>query len=518
MRRRKNQEEFEARWQDAAPVLQGEEIVEARYCTDGLLPEHLANPLVSALGPYWKDADIARELHVPVGYSDEELNRSKEYRMHAIGRLENLVISLPAHLEVVHTTHRIIRDGYSEHSGNRLKVNTDELQGRYELSSAGELRAVFPHVKSHAACAALFGYSGVGKSTGLESALRTLPKAIRHPEHGIVQVVRIKIECPTSASLKDTLKEILLSYDQLLETTYIDELSQKATIADYANKVRRVARRHFTGVIVLDEIQNAITAAANNDPLFDFFVNFTNISRVPMIVSGTLRAERLFRKTLRLARRISSQGVIVWRGIRNADDWNRFCGNLSKYQWLANGHPLSAAERACLWSLSQGFPGIAVPLYQLAQYSAIATKREALSCQLLKAVFNEKMHALKPILRAIRSGSKAAMMKYDDILGDTLKEIVADMKAESMHNLFYDSAIRHDRMEVASDAVSSLIVSGIPQEVAQSMVALVQKQYPDVTREQVCQEVCIRYYSTRESTLASTGSRRNAAAAVETVD
>jgi hypothetical protein len=246
MRKRMNQE--------VEPVLQSEEIVEARYCTEGLLPEHLSNPLVSALGPYWTDADIARELHVPVGFNSDEINRSKEYRMHAIGRLENLVVSLPAHLEVVHTSHRIIRDGYSIHSGNRLKMNREELQGRYELSNEGELRAVFPHVKSHASCGGLFGYSGVGKSTALESALRVLPKAIHHPEHGIVQVVSIKIECPTSASLKDTLKAILEAYDILLNTKYSGELNQKATIADYANKVRRVARRHFTGLIVLDEI------------------------------------------------------------------------------------------------------------------------------------------------------------------------------------------------------------------------------------------------------------------------
>ncbi|MDI7047894.1 hypothetical protein QMN58_30815, partial [Escherichia coli] len=63
--------------QEVEPVLQSEEIVEARYCTEGLLPEHLSNPLVSALGPYWTDADIARELHVPVGFNSDEINRSK---------------------------------------------------------------------------------------------------------------------------------------------------------------------------------------------------------------------------------------------------------------------------------------------------------------------------------------------------------------------------------------------------------------------------------------------------------
>ncbi len=483
-----------------AAIRQSAHALDAVYVKEGLLPEHAENPLISCLGQYWTMDDIAREVSVPVGFEESERSRSREYRMHAISRLDHLVVSLPAHLSVVDSVHRIIRQHYSHQSiaDNGL----ESMRDRYTMSNEGQLRAVYQHEKSHASCCAFFGLSGSGKSTAVESALRLLPKVIRHKETGVMQVVRIKIDCPRNAGLKDTLKLIILTFDELLGTNYTGELSARATVADYANKVHRISKRHFVGVIVLDEIQNALHAAAKSqDPLFDFFVNFTNIVRTPVIVCGTPRAERLFRKTLRLARRVSSQGVTVWRGIQNPSDWDRFCNKLSMYQWLQKAQPLTESERKCLWELTQGLPGVAVPLFQLAQYAAIETGKEQLSNEVFKMVFKEKMSALQPILAAIRSGKKAAMMKFDDVLGDTMKDVVDDMRITAQHNLFYNAAINHDRIETNLDAVSCLIASGIPGEIASSMVGLLQKQHPNATREQLCYEVNVMYYKTKDSRL-----------------
>lgn len=145
---------------------------------------------------------------------------------------------------------------------------------------------------------------------------------------------------------------------------------------------------------------------------------------------------------------------------------------------------------------------MAVPLFQLAQYAAIASGEERLSARMFVRVFDEKMSSLKPIIRAIRSGKKVAMMKYDDVLGDTLKDVVAEMKTEMQHNLFYDESIRHDRLETSLDAVSSLMLIGIPRETASSMTALVQKHHPNASREQLIHEVCVKYYGTKSSALS----------------
>jgi ABC-type dipeptide/oligopeptide/nickel transport system ATPase component len=469
------------------------EAVEARYYSgDDLLPEYRSNPLISALGPVWDQKSILKALDVPVAFSESERTKSEEYRMHAVARLSRLVVALPAHLDVVSTIQIIVRQHYIGQD-----IRNDYAQGikdRYRLSQDGKLLPIYPHRRSHGNCAGVFGLSGGGKTTALEAALRLLPKVIRHKEYALIQVVWIKVDCPKGASLKDTLKVLILGFDDLLGTDYTGEVGLRATLADYANKLHRICHRHRTGLIVIDEMQNALQAVARNDPLFDFFVNLTNVVGVPVIVSGTPKAAQLFRKTLRSARRISSQGVTIWNGMRNEDDWKRFCNQLQKYQWLADPAPLSERLRKYLFFLTQGLPGIAIPLFQLAQYAAIASGAERLSQQIIRDVFDEKMASLRPMMNAVRSGNKARMVAYDDLLGDTLDDVVESMEAEAKRHGYYEVAMEHDRNESAISAVSRLMLLGVPQELASSLVCTVQKEFPAASSQDLSNEAARRYY------------------------
>ncbi|MHB9833324.1 ATP-binding protein [Paraburkholderia terrae] len=475
------------------PVRQCIEAVEARYYSgDDLLPEYRSNPLISALGPVWDQKSILTALDVPVAFSESERKKSEEYRMHAIGRLSRLVVALPAHLDVVSTLQIIVRQHYI---GQELRDDYAQgIKDRYRSSQDGKLLPVYPHQRSHAYCAGYFGRSGGGKSTALESGLRLLPKVILHKEYGLSQVVWIKVDCPKSASLKDTLKLLLLKFDELLGTDYTGEIGLRATLADYANKLHRISQRHRTGLIVIDEMQNALQAVAKNDPLFDFFVNLTNVVGIPVIVCGTPKASQLFRKTLRSARRVSSQGVTVWNGVGNEEDWKRFCNQLQKYQWLADPVPLSESVRKYLYFLTQGLPGIAIPLFQLAQYAAISSGAERLSRKIFRDVFDEKMASLRPMMNAVRSGNKARMVEYDDLLGDTLDDIVESMEEEAKRHRYYEAAMEHDRNESAISAVSRLMLLGVPQEVASSLVCTVQKEYPAASSQELSNEAARRFY------------------------
>ncbi|WP_232513629.1 ATP-binding protein [Burkholderia humptydooensis] len=254
-------------WQ--TPVRQCERAVEAQYYQGDLPQEYKDHPLITVLGPLWDSKSIMRALGVPVAYSAAERSRSEEYRLNIIGRLSRLVVPLPAHLEITSIVQLIIRQHYVN---ERVSDGSDlEFFERYKCAQNGTLVAMYPHKQSHAYCAGIFGLSGSGKTTALEAALRLLPQVVHHSRYGINQVVWIKIDCPPSASLKDTIKLLLLKYDDLLGTDYLSELRTGATVADYANKLHRVSRRHYTGLIVLDEIQNALHAVVRNDPLFEFF-------------------------------------------------------------------------------------------------------------------------------------------------------------------------------------------------------------------------------------------------------
>ncbi|MFM0615019.1 ATP-binding protein [Paraburkholderia nemoris] len=475
------------------PVRQCVGAVEARYYSgDDLLPEYQSNPLISALGPVWDKRSILKAIDVPVAFAESERKKSEEYRLHAIGRLARLVVAFPAHLDVVSTIQTIVRQHYVEDD-----IKDDGAQGiqdRYMESQDGLLTPIYPHQRSHAYCAGIFGLSGGGKTTTLDSALRLFPKVIHHKDYGVNQVVWIKVDCPKSASLKDTLKLLILTFDDLLGTDYTKEVGRTATWADYANKLHRITQRHHTGLIVLDEMQNALHAVEKNDPLFDFFVNLTNVVGIPVIVSGTPKAAQLFRKTLRSSRRICSGGVTTWYGMRNEDDWKRFCNQLEKYQWLADPVPLSESLRKYLFLLTQGLPGIAIPLFQLAQYAAIYSGTERLSRKMIRDVFDEKMASLEPMMTAIRSGNKARMVAYDDLLGDTLDDIVESMEEEARRHGYYEAAMEHDKHESAISAVSRLMLLGVPQELASSLVGIVQHEYPAASSQDLSNEAARRFY------------------------
>ncbi|NVH75735.1 ATP-binding protein [Paraburkholderia sp. JPY432] len=475
------------------PVKQCVEAVEAQYYTgEDLLPEYQANPLISALGPIWDKATILKALDVPIAFSAYEREKSEEYRLHAVGRLSRFVMALPAHLDVVRTLQIIVRQHYV---GRDVRCNSgQDIKDRYRENQAGDLSPIYPHQRSHAYCAGIFGLSGGGKTTALDSALRLMPKVIHHEEHGINQVVWVKVDCPKGASLKDTLKLLILEFDDLLGTDYTAEIGSRATLADYANKLHRISERHHTGLIVIDEMQNALHAVSKNDPLFDFFVNLTNVVGIPVIVSGTPKAAQLFRKTLRSARRISSQGVTTWDGMRNEGDWERFCNQLQKYQWLVKAVPLAASLRTYMYDLTQGLPGVAVPLFQLSQYQAICSGEEQLSEELVKDVFEEKMNSLKPMMKAIRSGSRVRMVAYDDLLGDTLNDIVGSMEAAAKRFGLQELAMEHEKNESAIDAVSRLLLLGVPQELASSLVNAVQKEYPTASSQDLSNEAARRFY------------------------
>ncbi|OYD73657.1 UNVERIFIED_ORG: AAA domain-containing protein [Burkholderia sp. CF145] len=475
------------------PVRQCVESVEALYYSGAdLLPEYRSNPLISALGPVWDKKSILKAIDVPVAFAESERKKSEEYRLHAIGRLARLVVALPAQLDVISTFQTVIRQHYVE--DDIRDVGVKGVHDRYRESQDGVLTPVYPHQRSHAYCAGIFGLSGGGKTTTLDSALRLFPKVIHHKDYGVNQVVWIKVDCPKSASLKDTLKLLILTFDDLLGTDYTSEVGKRATLADYANKLHRISRRHHTGLIVLDEMQNALQAVSKNDPLFDFFVNLTNVVRIPVIVGGTPKAAQLFRKTLRSARRISSQGVTIWNGMRNEEDWKRFCNQLEKYQWLADAAPLSESLRKYLYFLTEGLPGIAIPLFQLAQYAAIFSGVERLSKRIFRDVFDEKMASLRPMMNAIRSGDKARMVAYDDLLGDTLDDIVESMEVEAKRHGYYEAAMEHDKNESAISAVSRLMLLGVPQELASSLVGIVQKEYPAASSQDLSNEAARRFY------------------------
>ncbi|SKC69865.1 hypothetical protein [Paraburkholderia hospita] len=127
------------------------------------------------------------------------------------------------------------------------------------LFDHGKLHAILPDGMDRFSRQPMFVYSNVERSVPLQFARRTERAAIALQEKSIASVVRVKLDSRANKSNEKILKAILYRYDSLLGTKYMAQLPEKASIADYVQKVVRVARIHHTEVIVMDEIQKPIS-------------------------------------------------------------------------------------------------------------------------------------------------------------------------------------------------------------------------------------------------------------------
>jgi AAA domain len=466
--------------------------VEAIYCKNLKLPEYRENPLISALGPLLETNDLLPQLCNMIPFSSSERGWSQEERIHAMGRLSKLCLSRGCVGMLASQINLLIRQHYVDRDPRKSCTSTSK--NYYKLNKEGKIVALYEHSRSHSGCMGIFGISGVGKTTAVLTVLRFFPQIIRHKKLGIVQVVWIKVQCAKGALLKDTLLQLLETYDNLLATHYKQEMGRNPTIPELCNKVARVARRHHTGLIWIDEIQHAFRAAARHDPYLDFFTNFTNVVGVPILLTGTPTLQPSEKDSLRLERRMCSAGRWDWEPFSEAE-WEYVCNILEAFQWVKNPRPLSHARRRTLWNLSQGIGGILMPLYQLSQIASVRSGVEQLTCNLFKDVSKKLLAPVQPMIAAIRSGNRAVMRQYDDILSSTIEDLIRQAESETNAIIFRKQLESENASEARMIAVSRLIPLGLTQDVAFQYVTAVGKDAPLKSAEQLTHDALALFFT-----------------------
>ena len=113
----------------------------------------------------------------------------------------------------------------------------------------------------------IVGCSGIGKSSAINRAISIITKnkmiEIQNPSVRIIPC--LVVQCPFDASVRSMLLEILRKSDELLETNYYSSaLKARATTDVLIGIVSQVALRHI-GLLVIDEIQNCVTAKSGKN-------------------------------------------------------------------------------------------------------------------------------------------------------------------------------------------------------------------------------------------------------------
>ncbi|MBV5337365.1 MAG: ATP-binding protein, partial [Deltaproteobacteria bacterium] len=294
----------------------------------------------------------------------------------------------------------------------------------YRQSMEGAIVPISLPKSSTAPSFSIFGVSGMGKSSIVERILSFYPQALNHPEHRLMQLVWLKVDCPLDGSLKQLLLSIITRFDEILGTTHGKVLTRRTEVDKLVLDVAKIATQHHLGVLVIDEIQHLLDApGVGRAKMLNFFVTFANEVKVPFVIVGTPKAQRSLGIMFREARRLSDRGTIYWDRMKPGPEWDYFIGRMWPFQWTAKPTPLTVELSKAMYFETQGITALTVRLYQLVQLEAIRSEKEVITKRLISEVASESFALLQPALRALRSGKKSQLALFEDFFDQCMDAI-----------------------------------------------------------------------------------------------
>jgi hypothetical protein len=399
-----------------------QELIPAIYKASDL-GECAGNPLIEALPGFKTGEQMLPHFGRKPLFDEAERTLLAPHRMLCVSRLNNYLLTMPAHAGVLEQIGLLIHSGYVHRNPVRPEYKR-ELVDFYRQSMEGEIRPIETSGPSTAPSFSLFGVSGVGKSTVLERALSFYPQALSHPDHGFFQLVWLKVDCPMDGSLKQLLLSIIAKIDAMLGTNHAGEIGRTATIDKLILDVAKISAQHHLGVLVVDEIQHLLAAPGIGPAkMLNFFVTFANEVKVPFVVLGTPKAKGFLDKLFREARRLSDHGSTTWDRMALDQDWDFFLKALWKYQWLQKAEDLSPELSEAMYAQTQGISALVVRLFQLVQLQAIRGKSERITVGLINKVAKEKFALLRRALDALRSGDQTTIDEFEDLLASGIMQL-----------------------------------------------------------------------------------------------
>ncbi|NPU99904.1 MAG: AAA family ATPase [Brevinematales bacterium] len=434
----------------------------AEYIDQGL-PEYNDNLLIKALPPIMSPVEVEAKLqHFPI-YKDSERFLDAHLRFHIIDRLYDFFQPMDKHFEIESKISRAIRRGYL----SRNPASPANVTALHEIRKAiddkdSSLSKVRP-VTVPASGFAIIGYSGVGKTTTVEKILSWYPQVILHEMKvnsvfNDFQIVWMKLDCPHNGSIKSLCTSFFIEYDRLLGArTHKDFASHSQTTTEVMiPQMTILARRNHLGLLVIDEIQNISSAkSGGSGKMLDFFVSLANRIGVPILLIGTNKALPILRGEFREARRSGGQqGPVFWENLKENEIWWQVLMNgLWKHQWTKKKVPLTPEISRLFFEHSQGIVDVAVKLFAMTQFKAIATGKETITVDIVNQAATEGLLLLKPMLDALKSKDEKKIGMFEDLLPLHYDQF-RDRQIASMLNPVTNM---HKRKSSASSSIDTIL-------------------------------------------------------------
>ena len=436
------------------------------------IPEYANNPLIEALPRILTAKEWASVLtHSPV-FCPEELEEDAHRRQHFVFRLRGFHQPLPESVELAMTLDQMLRQGYL-HRNPATPDRACVLQNIYARVQSGELdngsfSDTHPIISS-----SLAGVSGMGKTTTVEMITDTYPQVLYHPDYGIHQIVWLKVNCPHNGDPRLLARAIIMEVDRIMGTRFIDELSSKPNDADLWRMVVHLAAVYSIGMILIDEVQNLSARRSGSwEIMLNYFQELCNQLKIPILVTGTMKAARIYQYDFRHARRNAAVGAFVWDRLECDYRWEFLLKSMWRYQWVKKPIPLTPEMSKILFDMTQGIIAVVTVMFLLAQRRAIDTGEEELSENLFKRVLEKELAPMHKMLAALRSGNPARIKKYEDLQPIDFDQLLEREEQRMLMGSLKKAASRPiGELSIEDKAIATLVTSGIPQDKAELMIA-----------------------------------------------
>jgi ABC-type oligopeptide transport system ATPase subunit len=346
-------------------------------------------------------------------------------RIQLVQSVKDFVLPLPDHLILEKKISAMIRHGYKTRNPFNVEWKKQMNAAFRNLDWGSEEDGYIPLIRSTAIGFTIIGFSGLGKSTAIESILGLYPQVIQHVqyhEHPFAQkqIVWLKVDCPQDGSIKGLCLKLLENIDRVIGTDYRKQF-KRYTIDQLIPEMKNIASVFGLGTLVIDEIQNLNEAKSGGaKQMLNFFTEFINEIGIPVVLVGTPRVMKILEKDFATARRSDGQGTMIWTNLIKDELWDYFVNKLWKYQWTAKETPLTEKLNQTLYEESQGIIDIAINLYKLAQWEVIGSddEDERLTPGIIRQVAKENYRIARKALDALKSGDSTQLEGFDDLKFD----------------------------------------------------------------------------------------------------
>lgn len=255
--------------------------------------------------------------------------------------------------------------------------------------------SAFSSYATQPATGSILGVPGVGKTSSIRRSLSMLPQVIEHEAYQgkpffCKQVLYLIVECPSDCSVKTLGLNIAVAIDKAIGSNYTKQLTtlRSAAASAIATQVKILCLTHHVGLILIDEIQNAVATAEKNrqvKPLIKFLVELTNDTCTSVFFVGTPIAEELFISQEHLKRRTRGMRLLPFKP---DGSYRAFLQAIWPYQLTPTTAPLTEQLANKLYDASGGIPAYIIKIFQEAQAQALLQGERCISAKAMQRAIN----------------------------------------------------------------------------------------------------------------------------------